>query len=162
MTTSKNRYSKIKTLVATSAGLFVSFDRDIGDLKAETPIALGFPTKNSGKNYPPRNKTTEQLCVDIVCNEFTDEQISVMVIAGTSDIDGYETKDVKTTLSHIDKGKTVTYPAWFTIVKIKDKYMPVEVDYDHEKKTGNKRYVLDREIRNVRNNDELKAIFYAA
>ena len=161
MTTSTNKHSKIETLVATAAGLFASFTHDIGYLKAFTPILLEFPLVDSVIGGIGCEKPTRQLCTEVVCSEYSDEQLSIMLLAGTSAIDGYEIKsDLKTILTNADD--SVTYPAWFTLIKIKDRYIPAEIDYDHEKRTGNKLYVYDNEIRNAHDNNELKAIFYAA
>ena len=161
MTTS-NPACQVKTLDVTTMGFCATFTRDIGYLKAGAPIGLGLPLNKDSMHGAGHTKPTTVLCAEVIRKKYTDEQLSIMLMARTTDIDGYEIKAAKTMLQAVDNGKIITYPAWFTIIKLGDWYIAAELDYDHEKETGNKAYVHDSEIQAARNNSELKAIFNAA
>jgi len=94
----------IKAINLDDSGFYVSFNNDIGTLKAGTDIYLQLPSNAEAQHDVNVDDETIELCIEVI--GFSDEQLSIMSILNSASITDVEVKQVATNRHAIQLKRT--------------------------------------------------------
>jgi len=135
----------IKAINLDDSGFYVSFNNDIGTLKAGTDIYLQLPSNAEAQHDVNVDDETIELCIEAI--EFSDEQLSIMSILNSASITDVEVKQVATNLQYyIEDGEFANLWTNFSIIKDGNDYIAVKEDSGHKHYTNNLAYVTGLDL----------------
>lgn len=121
----------------------VSFNKNVGQLKAGEPINLQLPRSSTLRSHSKHNDKTVVKCTQLVSETYSDAELSIMSMIYTTDLSNVEVRDCiaqkPISIGWFDENKTKR----LYILRYEDEYFVISNKTFHEADTGKKAWVRD-------------------